>query len=136
QLRDKLAQPNRQIHFRQWQVPRAEYLSRLRQARVTVCLPHAAEGFYLPALEGMALGTVVVCPDFIGNPSFCLHGDNCFRPDPTLDAIAAAAETALALSPTARRAILDRARQTALDHDLAHERRAFLNLLRNVHQLW
>jgi len=96
QLRERLARPDRQVHFRQWQVPRMEYLNRLRNARVTVFLPNPTEGFYLPALEGMASGTLVVCPDCVGNRSFCRDGLNCFRPDATLESIAAAAETALA----------------------------------------
>jgi len=43
------------------------------------------EGFYLPALEGMAVGTLVIFPDCIGNRSFCLSGYNCFRPDYTTE---------------------------------------------------
>ena len=62
-------------------VPRDEFLDAMRRARVTLFLPNEEEGFYLPALEGMALGTIVVCPDCVGNRSFCLPGVNAFRPD-------------------------------------------------------
>jgi glycosyltransferase involved in cell wall biosynthesis len=52
-------------------------LNWINQAKITVFLPYRdIEGFYMPALEGMALGTLVVCPDCIGNRSFCLPGYN------------------------------------------------------------
>ena len=59
---------------------RDDFLDSMRRARVTLFLPNEEEGFYLPALEGMALGTIVVCPDCVGNRSFCLPGVNAFRP--------------------------------------------------------
>ena len=46
----------------------------MARARVTVLVPNPKEGFYLPALEAMALGTIVVCPDCVGNRSFCVAG--------------------------------------------------------------
>src|SRR5205823_13711109 len=61
-------------------IERAEYLHRLTQAKVTVTLPRPTEGFYLPALEAMACGAIVVCPDCVGNRDFCRDGANCFRP--------------------------------------------------------
>ncbi len=63
------------------QIPRAEFLAMLCRAGVTLFLPHRGEGFYLPALEGMALGTLVVCPDSVGNRDFCIHEFNCLQPD-------------------------------------------------------
>lgn len=65
------------------QLPRSEYLSLVARSRVTVFLPNRllGEGFYLPALEGMALGTLVVCPDCVGNRDFCIHGNNCLMPE-------------------------------------------------------
>ena len=59
---------------------RDDFLDAMRRARVTLFLPNEEEGFYLPALEGMALGTIVVCPDCVGNRSFCLPRVNAFRP--------------------------------------------------------
>jgi len=72
----------------------SDFLSRINRAKVTVFLSNPAEGFYLPALEGMALGTLVVCPDCIGNRSFCLPGYNCFRPEYTFESVVDAAEDA------------------------------------------
>ena len=39
---------------------RSAFLASLAGSRVAVCLPHAEEGFYLPALEAMASGALVV----------------------------------------------------------------------------
>jgi Glycosyl transferases group 1 len=115
--------------------PHDEVLDLIGRAAVTVFVPNPKEGFYLPALEGMALGTIVVCPDCIGNRSFCRDGENCFRPAYDEDAIVAAAREALArrddLGP-----MLDNASATAEQHDLRDERRAFLEILGHVDQLW
>ena len=116
-------------------VPRDELLDGLRRARVTVFVPHRTEGFYLPALEGMALGTVVVCPDCVGNRSFCLPDLNCLRPAFDAEALAAAAETALAWPADRVRSVVENAAATASRHDLATERSAFLEILRDVDRL-
>lgn len=58
-------------------VPRSEYLVRLGKARLAVLLPLQAEGFYLPGLEAMALGTPVIMPDCVGNREYTNHGVNC-----------------------------------------------------------
>ena len=59
------------------------------RARVTVLVPNPKEGFYLPAVEAMAAGTLVVCPDCVGNRAFCLDEVNCLRPAREEDAIVA-----------------------------------------------
>ena len=41
-------------------LPRAAFLEVLSESRVVVCLPDPTEGFYLPALEAMASGCLVV----------------------------------------------------------------------------
>lgn len=61
-------------------LPRPAYLALLRDAAVAICLPYPLEGFYLPALEAMANGAVVVCPDVHGNRDFCIPGSTCIRP--------------------------------------------------------
>jgi glycosyltransferase involved in cell wall biosynthesis len=90
----------------------------------------------LPALEGMALGTLVVCPDCIGNRSFCLPGHNAFRPDYNIDDIVRDAEAALALPPYEARQLRENAAKTAGEHTLSQEREAFLDVLHNIDQLW
>jgi hypothetical protein len=115
--------------------PHEEVLGLMARAAVTVFAPNPKEGFYLPALEAMALGTIVVCPDCIGNRSFCLDGENCFRPAYDEDEIVAAARQALG-----RRAelqpMLDNAAATARAHDLMDERSSFLEILDRVDELW
>jgi glycosyltransferase involved in cell wall biosynthesis len=131
----RLAHEGRTVELVTERIPREELLRLMRRARVTVLLPNPKEGFYLPALEGMALGTGVVCPDCIGNRSFCLPGENCFRPEYGEDAIVAAAEEAL--GDEARSAALrSRALETVRAHDLPGERRAFLDILDRVDDLW
>ena len=64
---------------------------------MSLFVPNPTEGFFLPALEALALRSVVVCPDVIGNRSFCLDGVNCFRPAFEEEALLGAAEEALGL---------------------------------------
>ena len=117
-------------------VPREAFLAAMGRARVSLFLPNEEEGFYLPALEGMALGTLVVCPDCIGNRSFCLDGVNAFRPDYEAGAVADAAETALTLPEDARAAFLATARKTAENHSLEAERNSFHRVLAQLDALW
>ena len=131
----RLEAPGRSVHLVDTRVPRPELVGSMGRARVTVLVPNPKEGFYLPALEAMAAGTVVVCPDCVGNRSFCLDGRNCFRPAYSEEAIVAAAERALA-DEAGHDAMLNAARETAGEHDIAGERRAFLDILDRVEQLW
>jgi glycosyltransferase involved in cell wall biosynthesis len=117
-------------------IPRAAFLEALRGARVAVFLPRRSEGFYLPALEAMAVGALVVCPDAGGNRSFCLPGHNCLQPEYTLDEIEAATAAALALPRDDRETMLERARETASRHSLEVERRDFLRILQNLEAIW
>jgi GT2 family glycosyltransferase len=48
------------------------------------------EGFALPPLEAMASGCAVVCTDAHGNRDFCVDGENCLMPDPTVEAVSGA----------------------------------------------
>jgi glycosyltransferase involved in cell wall biosynthesis len=134
-IRERLERPGRDVQIVDARIPRAELLTLMGRAEVTVLVPRPKEGFYLPALEAMALGTVVVCPDCIGNRSFCLDRSNCFRPQYEHDAIVEAAEEALS-----RRQELVAMRANALEmarrHDLASERKAFLEILERVDELW
>jgi hypothetical protein len=115
--------------------PQEEVVDLMSRAAVTVFVPNPKEGFYLPALEGMALGTIVVCPDCVGNRSYCIDGVNCFRPAYSVETIAAAAREALAgrheLTSMVAQGI-----ETARRHDLQHERAAFLEILDRIEELW
>jgi hypothetical protein len=136
QVAARLAREGRHIDVLSDQLSRPDFLGRMQGARITVFLPHETEGFYLPALEGMALGTIVVCPDCIGNRSYCLPGHNAFRPNYTIDDIVRDVEAALALSSDEARQLLENARQTAAEHSLGRERQAFLDVLHTIDELW
>jgi glycosyltransferase involved in cell wall biosynthesis len=117
-------------------VPREDFLGRLREAQVTLFLPNLEEGFYLPAIEGMALGTTVVCPDVVGNRSFCVPGETAYRPAYTGADIVAATEQALAAVPDVWSALREAGARMAAYHDVARERREFLEVLHDVDRLW
>ena len=97
ELRDLLSEAGFEVDCLVDWVPREECLARLADARLAVLLPNFTEGFYLPALEAMALGTPVVCPDCRGNRSFCLAGDNCWQPAYHPQALRAAVDQAFNL---------------------------------------
>lgn len=132
QLMQKLHFPGRQIKVLTTSMLRSDYLNELNQARVTVFLPNYREGFYLPALEGMALGTLVICPDCVGNRSFCYHTDNCLRPDYTLEGILCAIDSALKLDDSRKNQMIANAYAIANKHSIIKERDAFLKILENI----
>ena len=116
-------------------IRRDELIGLMGRARVSVLVPNPTEGFYLPAVEAMAAGTLVVCPDCVGNRSYCLDGENSFRPAYDEDAIVAAAERALG-DDALRERMTRAAGVTADAHDLQVERRAFLEILDRADELW
>lgn len=115
---------------------RDELLGAMARARVTVHLPASVEGAYLPALESMALGAAVVCPDCVGNRSFCRDGDTCLVPERNERAIVAATLTLLQASPAELEPMLARGRAQSARHSLAAERARFLEILDRVEELW
>ncbi len=50
-------------------------------ADVFLATPLVEEGFYLPGLEAMAAGAVVVTSDAGGNRAYCRFGENCLQVD-------------------------------------------------------
>jgi hypothetical protein len=133
---DRLEAPGRTIEVLTDYVPRASFLNLMRCARTTLFLPNTEEGFFLPALEGMAVGTLVVCPDCVGNRSFCLPGVNAFRPSYNFDEIVSATEAALTLPPAEAARLISNAAATARQHSLEAERGAFTRVLADLDALW
>ena len=131
----RLRAPGRTVRLLDGLVPHEEFLEAMRRAKVTLFLPFRDEGAPLPMLEGMALGTFVVCPDAIGNRAYVIDGHNSFRPDYEEERVLAAAEAAVSgfadLGP-----LLANAAVTVRDYDLPAERRAFVEVLRDVDRLW
>ena len=110
-------------------LPRQAFLDRLSRARVAVTLPNHTEGFYLPALEAMAAGAIVVCPDCIGNRGFCRDQETAFLPHYALDDVVAASIAAVTQAPGDAIAMRAAAAEEARKHGLAAERTAFLRIL-------
>ena len=138
QLKSQLQEafPEIQMQIIDTFLPRHEFIQCLRESPITIFLPLATEGFYLPALEGMAAGTLVICPDCVGNRSFCLDNWNCWRPEYKLGSIFRAVEQALTSDLNQRQEIQHHAQITVAKHDLIAERRAFLEILAKASQLW
>ncbi len=118
------------------QTARAHFLAALADSDIAVLLPLPAEGFYLPALEAMALGCLVICPDCIGNRSFCLDGINCLRPRYALADILSAIDAASSFDAARAAEIRASAGEMVARHDLRYERSTFLNLLEHHHEWW
>ena len=112
------------------------FLGLLAESRVTVCLPYAEEGFYLPALEAMAAGAIVVTLDCVGNRGFCRHEENCLIAEPDPESLCRAAKRALAMSTPERGRMHQLARDTAAGHSLQAERQRFHAILGDIDRLW
>jgi hypothetical protein len=110
-------------------MPRPAYLERIARAGVAVTLPSDREGFFLPAIEAMALRAITVCPDCIGNRGFCRDGETAFRTPYEFEAVVAATRAALALDPARADAMRAAAEAEARRHSLEAERSAFLRIL-------
>jgi hypothetical protein len=136
QLADRLASIGVTVRLLDAPLPRDAYLQAVATARVLVCLPTPSEGFYLPALEAMALGRIVVCPDCGGNRTYFLHGHNGVSCTLTPDSIMAATLHALALDPETESRMRNEALATAARYPLSHERSAFLEVLARADRLW
>jgi glycosyltransferase involved in cell wall biosynthesis len=117
-------------------VSRTELLRLMGNSLTMVCLPFEKEGFYLPGLEGMALETLVICPQFEGNKVLYQGGTNCLAPEYNPESIIEAINTSRNMPVFELNTILAEAAQSALKHELSRERTAFLEILNNVRQLW
>ncbi len=115
-------------------IPRHDYLAALACADIAVLLPHAREGFYLPALEAMALGCATVVPDCIGNRAYAQAEVNALVPDYTLEALLAA--VARLEDEPLRERLRDAGSATAARFSQARERQAFHAVLDDLPALW
>lgn len=117
-------------------IPRANFLTLLANSKIAVFLPHATEGFYLPALEGFKLNSLVICPDCIGNRQFCLPEKNCLQPNYEIEAFVQQIQRALNLSESEKTTLLLNGQTIAQQYSLLKERQAFLKILADVDKLW
>jgi glycosyltransferase involved in cell wall biosynthesis len=117
-------------------LPRLDFIRTMAASRITVLLPNVTEGFYLPALEAMALGTIVICPDCIGNRSFCVNGDNCIIPTYTLDGIFSAIGIVFDMNSNELKSIQNSAEATSKMHNIEIERQSFFKILTLTNKIW
>ncbi len=136
QILRKFHAPGRQIKILTASMPRPDYLNTVHKAKVVVFLPDYREGFYLPAIEGMALGALVVCPDCIGNRSFCYDNDNCLMPDYNLESILCALDSVLHIDGSKKDRMITRAYETADRYSIKKERESFLEILEKINHVW
>lgn len=127
---------NKRIELLYNSLPRQEFLRKMGRSKITVFVPNPTEGFFLPALEGMAMETLVICPDCVGNRSFCLDNVNCFRPTYDTKEIVKSIHSALELSHEQKSQMISQAIKTAREHNLRKERKSFLHILNNLSQIW
>ena len=116
-------------------LPRGDYLTALAGSEIAVLLPHATEGFYLPALEGMALGCAVAVPDCVGNRAYLQPGVNALSPGLEADALCAAV-LRMHADPALRERLRAGGIATAARHSQARERAAFHRVLDDLPALW
>jgi glycosyltransferase involved in cell wall biosynthesis len=109
-------------------VSRSEFLERVAKAEVAIMLPHAREGFFMPALEAMAMGCGVITTDCGGNREFCIDGVTALVSPPDIDALLSAVERMLQDSTLLKR-LRSAAVSVAKNYDIRAERDHFVALL-------
>jgi glycosyltransferase involved in cell wall biosynthesis len=112
-------------------VAREEFLTRMGRQKIAVLLPHPFEGFFLPALEAMAMGCVPVLPHCEGAAAFCIDGETCLTTTSTAESLQSAVERLLNDSRLQAR-IVRGASMKAAEHSLARERELFTGVLRRL----
>lgn len=116
-------------------IPRLDYLDCLARADIAVLLPNPTEGFYLPALEAMALGCAVVVPDCVGNRAYARDRVNSMMP--LLDALQILEAIGELSDDSHLRESLGRnGLRTSQTYSQQRERHAFHSVLDQVDELW
>lgn len=141
-LRKKLGFQNWNIHV---QLPpklptRQDFLGLVNRSKIIVCLPleakFGAEGFYLPALEAMAMNKLVICPEAIGNTDFCIPDETCLQPAYRTNNMYKAIIKALKMSPADQDKIISNGKAISANHSIEKERKTLLDLLHNADDIW
>ena len=119
---------------------REDFLNLLNRSKIAVFLPldesRGAEGFYLPALEGMAMKKLVICPYAVGNIDFCLPGETCLQPEYNLDALYEMVRRALKMKGADQKRIIENGYKIVQHHTIEKERFALLELLHSADDIW
>lgn len=121
-----------QINLLTKSIPKKDFLQKMGQARLAILLPAPVEGFFLPGLEAMALGTPVIMPDCIGNREYAITGKNCLLASPK--------NIVKMVEYFDDDAVLDRIRQAGIETSenfrSSKEREKFLDVLNNIRKHW
>lgn len=119
---------------------RQDFLNLVNRARIVAFLPldaeRGAEGFYLPALEGMAMEKLVICPFAVGNIDFCIPGETCLQPEYTENAIFRAILQALEMPERQQQEMIRKGKAASGNHRIEQERKALLDLLHQADEIW
>ncbi|MBS7457830.1 hypothetical protein [Coralloluteibacterium stylophorae] len=111
---------------------RDAYLVRMAAADRAILLPHAAEGFYLPGLEALAMRRPLVLPAFAGAGAYARHEETCLMPAMESEAIVVA--LARLDDEALRERLVARGAEVAAGFDLPEERAAFAAVLEQVRE--
>jgi len=117
-------------------VSRKKFVGLMQRAKIVVGLPKRKEGFYLPALEAMCSGALVICPDCVGNRALVTNGYNCIQPIYTSGHIIDAIKRAKVLPVGERRRLIAGGLETARRNRPAREYKQFMTILKKVDKLW
>lgn len=100
---------------------------------VFLACPLAQEGFYLPGLEALAAGCLLVIPNVEGNMAYCEFNKNCLpvRLNDVMDYCEVIMSCAK-LSDSEVRNLQHEGYETIKHHTLEHERREFLSVLKEI----
>lgn len=119
---------------------RNDFLNLVNSARIVVFLPldaeRGAEGFYLPALEAMAMKKFVICPYAIGNIDFCIPDKTCLQPEYNENSILKAITNALKLETDQQNKIIEAGKLISANHDINLERSNLIKLLHQTDEIW
>ncbi len=98
--------------------------------------PNVEEGFYLPGLEAMAAGAIVVISDAGGNMTYCRFDENCLGVAfEDADGYVAALEELASASDARIQEIRRAGDQRVKRHDLAREQASFAELVQKIDHL-
>ena len=117
-------------------IGRESFLNVLQNSTISLTLPQIEEGFYLPALEAMAAGSLVICPDCNGNRSFCINNETCLMPAYEYGELVDSVMTLFESSSTYKKSMQTRALKMVKNYNINNERSEFLRIINQADSLW
>jgi glycosyltransferase involved in cell wall biosynthesis len=119
---------------------RADFLALVNSAKIVVFLPlkakYGAEGFYLPALEAMAMNKMVICPYAVGNSDFCIPERTCIQPEYNENSIYKTIIRALNMEHEQQEKFMKAGKAISVNHDIKLEKERLLTLLHQADEIW